>query len=197
MTARHSDQRGGALFAVTLVGLVITMAFALFMGGTAVVEERAVEASLAQARVYWAQTGNFHYALSRIAYSRLCDSGCGGNTKHTDLAIVLQAYFNELSGNALWTYADEAPAYSFTTSVAASADDTPGRQTFSGYLMATSSYLPSALLAKSSAKLPLMELRLCVGLSSANSKCGAINHNNGGNITRYYSINRLTNLPSP
>src|SRR5262249_40501734 len=110
---------------------------------------------------------------------------------------ILQAYFNELNNNKTWTYADESSNYSFQTAVTANADDTSGRQTFSGWLMAASTYTPSGLLTASSGKLPLMELRLCAGLSSSSSKCGHITSNNGGSPTAYFSVNRLTNLPSP
>ena len=61
--------------------------------------------------------------------------------------------------------------------------------------MATSSYSTSSLVAGLNSHLPLVELRLCVGLGAANSHCGNINNNNGGNTTAYFSINRLTNLP--
>ena len=192
MSARLEAQRGNALI------FVITIAFALFMSSSVVVEERAVEAELAKSRVYWAEMGDFNYALSRISYSRLCNS-CKPNNKDTDLAVVLQAYFNELNNNQTWSYADESASYNFQTAIAANADNTPGRQTFSGWLMASSSYTPSTLLAASSGKLPLMELRVCVGLSGIGpaAKCGNINNNNGGAATAYFSINRLTNLPSP
>lgn len=140
--------------------------------------------------------GNFHYAMSRISYSRLCD-GCGGNNKDSDLAPVLQAYFNELSNNKVWTYADESSNYSITTTDTAAPDKTPGRQNFSGWLMATSAYSTSTLVAASSGQLPLMELRLCVGLGNAGNHCGNINNNNGGNATKFFSVNRLTNLPLP
>jgi hypothetical protein len=190
------SQRGNALIFVVTIGLVITIAFALFMSSTVVVEDRAVETELAKSRVYWAEMGDFHYALSRISYSRLCDSCSLNNNKDTDLAVVLQAYFNELNNNKTWSYVDESAAYNFQTAVVAAADNTPGRQNFSGYLMATPAYTPSSLLAASSGKLPLMELRLCVGLGSG-GKCGNLNNNNGGHATANFSINRLTNLPSP
>lgn len=196
MSPRHADQRGSALIFVTMVGLVISIAFSLFMTSTVLTEQRAVETSLARSRVYWAEMGNFQYAMSRISYSRLCD-GCGGNNKDVDLALVLQAYFNELSNNKTWSYADEAAGYSFVTTDAAIADNRPGRQNFSGYLMATSAFTASTLLAGQANSLPLMELRLCVGRGSAGSNCGNINNNNGGNATKYFSVSRLTNLPGP
>ena len=199
MTAKLESQRGSALIFVVTVGLVITIAFALFMGSTVLVEDRSVEAELAKSRVYWAEMGDFNYALSRISFSRLCNN-CKANNKDTDLAVVLQAYFNELSNNQSWSYADESAAYNFQTAVLANADNTVGRQTYSGWLMAGSTYAPSTLLASSATKLPLMELRLCVGLSGAGpggATCGKINANNGGIATAYFSINRLTNLPSP
>ena len=196
MSAQRLDgQRGNALIFVVTIGLVITLAFAMFMSSTVVVEERAVETELAKSRVYWAEMGDFNYALSRISYSRLCDS-CNPNNKDTVLALVLQAYFNELNNNKTWSYLDESANYNFQTAVLANADSTPGRQTFSGWLMAASSYTPSALLGSSSGHLPLMELRFCVGMSGGGG-CGQINRNNGGNATSSFSVNRLTNLPSP
>jgi hypothetical protein len=194
MRARLESQRGNALLFVTIIGLVITIAFALFMSSTVVVEERAIEAELARSRAYWAEMGNFNYALSRVSYSALCDQQCGGGTKDSQLAPVLQAYFNELSGKKTWTYPDESPNYTITTTDVAA---TAGGQNFSGWLMATSAYTPSSLVAASSGKLPLMELRVCVGLNSANAKCGNLGNNNGGNTTPYFSIAQLTNLRSP
>jgi hypothetical protein len=161
-----------------------------------VAEERAVEAELARSRAYWQQMGNFNYALSRISYSKLCAGAfCFGNHKDTDAAQVLQAYFNELNNIKTFSYPDESANYTITTTVTAAADDTPGRQTYSGYLMAQSDYTTSSLVASSSGKLPNMELRLCTGVDS-DKECGNIVDNNGGNWTQYFSINRLTNLPS-
>ena len=192
------DQNGGALMFVTLVGLVISMAFGLFMGSTVVTEQRAVEASLARSRAYWGQMGNYSYAMSRIAASKFCN-GCliSFNNKDTDLAIVLQAYFNELDNYKIWTYLDEASGYSITTTTTAAADNMPGRQTYSGWLMATPTVTMSSLVTASSGKMPLMELRLCVGLAYSGDTCGNLGSNNGGGATAYYSVNRLTNLPSP
>jgi hypothetical protein len=197
LSPRDNRQRGSALIFVTIVGMVISVAFALFMTSTVLTEQRAVEASLAKSRVYWAQMGNFHYAMSRISYSRLCDSCKASNNKDIDLAPVLQAYFNELSNNQTWSYADEASGYSFVATDTALADNSPGRQTFSGYLMATSAFTPSALLSSQVSSLPLMELRLCIGLSNSGDKCGNLSNNNGGQATKYFSVNRLTNLPGP
>lgn len=193
---RH-NQGGSALIFVTIVGLVMSVAFALFMTSTALMEQRAVEASLARSRTYWAQMGNFNYAFSRISFSRLCNGCTVANNKDIDLASVLQAYFNELSNNQVWTYLDESAGYSITTTDTAIADNTPGRQTYSGRLMATSATTASTLVVGSAGKLPLMELRLCVGLADANSNCGSLINNNGGNATAYFSVNRLTNLPLP
>jgi len=107
---------------------------------------------------------------------------------------VLQAYFNELSNNRVWSYADESSNYSITTTTTAT---TAGSQTFSGWLLATSAYTSSALVASSSGKLPLLEMGICVGLGNTGSKCGNISNNNGGNATAYFSVNHLANLPSP
>ncbi len=197
MTPRRHNQHGSALIFVTIVGLVMSVAFALFMTSTVITEQRAVEAELAKSRVYWAQMGNFQYAMSRISYSRLCDGCLLAGVKDVNLATILQAYFNELSNNKTWTYADEAASYSITTTDLAAVDDNPLRQTFSGWLMATSVTSTSALTSASAGKLPLMELRLCVALGGSGSKCGNITSNNGGHPSAYFSVNRLTNLPSP
>ena len=194
MSPRPNNQSGSALIFVTIVGLVMSLAFALFMTSTVLTEQRAVEAELARSRAYWAEMGDLHYAMSRISYSRLCNSCKIGNNKDSDLAPVLQAYFNELSNNQVWTYADESSNYSITTTTTAG---TAGGQTFSGWLVATAAYTPSTLVASSSGKLPLLEMGICVGLSSSGSKCGSLGNNNGGNATAYFSVNHLTNLPLP
>jgi hypothetical protein len=191
------NQRGGALLAVMVAGTVAAMIFVSFLTSALVTESRAVDGELARSRAYWAQMGNYNYAMSRIAYSRLCN-GCGSNRKDTDFTPILQAYFNELSNNTVWTYPDESANYTITTlAPTAAPDNNPLRQNFSGWLMATSSVSSSALVSGMNSHLPIMELRLCVGRPAGGgpaAKCGNIANNNGGNTTSYFSVNRLTNL---
>lgn len=197
MSRTLGNQRGGALIVVMMVGMVIAIGFAGFITSSVLVEARAVEGSLARSRAYWAQMGNFNYALSRVSKSKLCNScllSFAGN-KDTDLAPVLQRYFNELNGYKNWTYPDESSSYTITTTTAAAVDNTAGRQTYSGWLMATSSVNGSSLVSGLNGHLPLMELRVCIGLSSSGAHCGNLSSNNGGYTTAYFSINRLTNLP--
>lgn len=197
MKAVLGNQRGGAMVFVTLVGLVISMAFAMFMSSTVLVEQRAVESSLAKSRAYWAQMGHMRYAMSRISKSKMCNSCLVTqvNIKDTDLAPVLQAYFNELDAIKTWSYPDEAAAYTITITETAAVDEDPTRQTYSGWLKATSSYTASTLVTGLDNHLPLMELRLCVGRGNAGEKCEDIDHNNGGRTTAFFRIARLTNLP--
>ncbi len=197
MKHHAGNQRGGALIVVMMVGLVITIGLAGFITSSVLVEARAVEGSLARSRAYWAEMGNFNYAMSRISKSKFCSSCILPNTniKDTVLAANLQAYFNELTNVKTWTYPDESSSYTITTTDTAAADNTPGRQQFSGWLMATSGYSSSSLVSGLNSHLPVMELRLCVGLLTASSHCGNISSNNGGWTTAYFSINRLTNLP--
>ncbi len=191
------NQRGGALIVVMMVGLVITIGFAGFITSGVLVEARAVEGSLARSRAYWAEMGNFNYALSRISKSKFCSSCLlpNFNIKDTVMAVNLQAYFNELTNVKIWTYPDESSSYTITTTDAAAADNTAGRHQYSGWLMATSAYSSSSLVSGLNSHLPVMELRLCVGLANTNSHCGNLSSNNGGDTTAYFSINRLTNLP--
>src|ERR1700759_3450194 len=101
-------QRGNALIVVMMVGTIVAIGFAGIVTSSVLVEQRAVEASLARSRAYWAQMGNFNYALSRISKSKFCSSCLlpNPNTKDTVLATNLQAYFNELSNLKTWTYPD-------------------------------------------------------------------------------------------
>ena len=197
MSDALKSQKGNALIVVMMVGTIIAIGFAGIVTSSLLVEQRAVEASLARSRAYWAEMGNFNYALSRISKSKFCSSCLlpNGNTKDTVLAVNLQAYFNELNNLKTWTYPDESASYSITVTDTAAADNTPGRQQFSGWLMATSTYSSSSLVAGLNSHLPVMELRVCVGLGNANSHCGNLNNNNGGSTTAYFSIDRLTNLP--
>ena len=191
------SQKGNALIVVMMVGTIVAIGFAGIITSSVLVEQRAVEGSLARSRAYWAEMGNFNYALSRISKSKFCSSCLLPNTsvKDTVLATNLQAYFNELSALQTWTYPDESSRYSITVTDTAAADNTPGRQQFSGWLMATSSYSSSSVVAGLNSHLPVMELRLCVGLGNTNSHCGNLNDNNGGATTAYFSIDRLSNLP--
>jgi hypothetical protein len=196
MTGGWKNQRGGALIVVMMVGMVIAIGFAGFITSSVLVEANAVEASLARSRAYWAEMGNYNYALSRISKSKLCNScliSLGGN-RDTDLATVLQRYFSELNNYKVWTYPDESSSYTITTTNTATADDTSGRNSYSGWIMATSTVSSSSLVSGLDSHLPLMELRICVGLFSSGSRCGNLNASNGGIATAYFSINRLTNL---
>jgi hypothetical protein len=190
-------QRGGALIVVMMGGTIIALGFAGIITNTLVVEQRAVEGSLARSRAYWAEMGNFNYVLSRISKSKFCNSCLLPNTniKDTVLATNLQSYFNELGNMNSRTYPEEAASYNITTTDTAAADDRAGRQAYSGWLMATSSYSTSSLVANLNGHLPLMELRLCVGLGNTKSRCGNLTNNNGGATTAYFSIDRLANLP--
>jgi len=194
---RLRSQRGNALIVVMMVGTIIAIGFAGIITNTIIVEQRSVEGSLARSRAYWAEMGNFNYVLSRLSKSKMCSSCTipNSNIKDIVLATNLQVYFNELGNLKTWTYPDESSSYTITTTDTAAADNTPGRQQFSGWLMATSSYSSSSVVSGINNHLPLMELRLCVGLNNSGAPCGNIVNNNGGNTTGYYSINRLTNLP--
>ncbi len=191
------SQRGNALIVVMMVGTIIAIGFAGIVTSSILVEQRAVEASLARSRAYWAEMGNFNYALSRISKSKFCSSCLipNSNVKDTVMAANLQAYFNELGNQKTWTYPDESAGYNITTTDTAAADDTPGRQQYSGWLMATTSYSSSSLVSGLNSHLPIMEMRLCVGLNNTNANCGNLNNNNGGKTTAYFSIDRLTGLP--
>jgi hypothetical protein len=197
MSDALKSQKGNALIVVMMVGTIIAIGFAGIVTSSVLVEQRAVEGSLARSRAYWAEMGNFNYALSRISKSKFCSSCVVPNTniKDTVMATNLQAYFNELGNLKTWSYPDESASYTITTTDTAAADNTPGRQLFSGWLMATSSYSSSSVVAGLNSHLPVMELRLCVGLGNTNSHCGNLNNNNGGNTTAYFSIDRLSNLP--
>jgi hypothetical protein len=197
MSNALKSQKGNALIVVMMVGTIIAIGFAGIVTSSVLVEQRAVEGSLARSRAYWAEMGNFNYALSRISKSKFCSSCVVPNTniKDTVMATNLQAYFNELGNLKTWSYPDESASYTITTTDTAAADNTPGRQLFSGWLMATSSYSSSSVVAGLNSHLPVMELRLCVGLGNTNPHCGNLNNNNGGNTTAYFSIDRLSNLP--
>jgi hypothetical protein len=197
MSDALKSQRGNALIVVMMVGTIIAIGFAGIVTSSVMVEQRAVEGSLARSRAYWAEMGNFNYALSRISKSKFCSSCLipNSNTKDTVLAVNLQSYFNELNALQTLTYPDESASYTITITDTAAADNTPGRQQFSGWLMATSSYSSSSLVAGLNSHLPVMELRLCACLASTNSHCGNINNNNGGSTTAYFSVDRLTDLP--
>jgi type II secretory pathway component PulK len=89
LSPRSNSQKGSALIFVTIVGMVMSLAFALFMTSTVLTEQRAVEAELARSRAYWAELGDLRYTMSRISYSRLCNSCSLSDNEDTDLATVL------------------------------------------------------------------------------------------------------------
>src|SRR3954470_14165480 len=113
MSDALKSQKGNALIVVMMVGTIIAIGFAGIVTSSVLVEARAVEGSLARSRAYWAEMGNFNYALSRISKSKFCSSCLlpNFNVKDITLAVNLQAYFNELGNAKTWTYPDESSSY--------------------------------------------------------------------------------------
>lgn len=203
-------QEGNTIVAVTAIGTACTLILAAVMNNSVVVEDRAIDAELAEMRAYWGAMGHFRYALSRVRFDYACDDGggCGptDNGFDTEKAAVVQSYLDEiedlrvLGGPAMLDYPEEGQNYFIALDVAAAPDDTPGRHNFSGHLMMTAapasgqSGVPA--LADLAPRMSPYEMRFCVGLASPASKCGAIGSDNGGNFTANLSVKRLTRLAS-
>ena len=199
-------QRGSILAPVMLLGLTSTLIMGAVINHSVYLEQAAVENRLAETRAYWLAMGHFRYALSRERRYGLCPTagGCGlfDNIKDTDKAPVLQGYFNEITTYRTFTYPDENSGYTITINVTGAVDDDPLRQTFSGYLMMTSSFptvgvstLP--VLSGLAQRFTPYRLRFCTSLNSAYANCGPVgNNNNNGHPTGYYDIRRLTRQPS-
>ena len=195
------SQRGSILVPVMLVGLTCTLMMSALINRSVYLEQAAVENRLAETRAYWATMGHFRYALSRARHAGLCadSGGCnpGDKSKDTDKIPVLQSYLDEIAAFRTFTYPDENAAYSIKIDLTAAVDDDPLRQTFSGYLMMTSSYPTTGVstlpvLSGLAQRFAPLRLRFCTSLVSAYAACGPIiNNNNNGNPTGYYSVSRL------
>lgn len=204
--ARKDAQRGNVVAAVSGIGVAATLALSAVMNNSVVLEERAIDAHLAEIRTYWGAMGQFHYALSRTVYSEACDDddGCGGSDKgdDDDKADAVQSYLDEITAYRILTYREEASGYFIRLrNGTAQEDDTEGKHpNYSGHLMMTSdmsstqSTLP--VLRDLAPRLPRYEMRFCVGLVNANADCGPIGSNNGGNYTEHYRVSRLSRRPN-
>jgi hypothetical protein len=203
MSAKAIRQRGNLILPVALIGLVMTLALSAYMNHALFLEQVAVENRLAEIRSYWAAMGHFRYALSRTRYARLCpdEDDCDFDDEYDDAAkaAALQSYLNEISAYRNWTYPDESAAYWINIELTAAPDDNPARDSKSGHLMVTSSYPTGSesalpILSGLPRRFAPFELRFCAGLPQANPVCGPIGNDNGGNLTRYYSVKRLHRL---
>jgi hypothetical protein len=205
--ARQS-QRGNVVATVSAIGVAGTLALSAVMNSAVVLEERAIDANLAETRAYWGAMGQFRYALSRAIYSEACHSNNPSDCESSDAgfdsqkATGMQSYLNEISSWRELTYREEPAAYVIRlTAGTAAQDDTAGiHPQFSGYLMmssgldATQSTLP--VLKDLAPRLPRYEIRFCLGLASAAADCGPIGSNNGGAYTPHYKVGRLSRLPN-
>ena len=127
----QNNQRGGALIFVTIVGLVMTL------GLCAVHDQHGAGGSARRG----GRAGQEPRLLGTDGQFQLCPQPHflqpalqqlhrNGNNKDTDLAPVLQAYFNELSNKKTWTYPDESASYTITTTDTAAADEHGGAAEF-------------------------------------------------------------------
>jgi hypothetical protein len=200
--ATSQGQRGYILIAVAAIGTVATMVMSSVFNGGVIQEQRAVENRLAETRAYWAVMGHFRYGLSRIRRQKLCDQfgSCGvdDNVKDTDMGLILTSHLNEISARRVFTYPEENAGYHIDIGMAAIADDTPGRHTYSGHLLMRSSFpntqstLP--VLSGLATRFRPYELRFCVGVTNVNNPCGPLTVNNDPQINGLYRIKRLARL---
>jgi hypothetical protein len=185
-----------------MIGTVTSLILSVGVITPVLAERRAVETQLAEMRIRWAAIGSFRYALSRTNHSKLCQTiaACTGATKLSDVtkATVLQAYLSEISSLQTWSYPDETASYQIRLAPTAAADDTAGRNTYSGRLMMKAAYSGTqssfGILNGASTRMGPLEMRVCVGLSTSTSTCGALGSDNGGVPTSFYSVGRLTTL---
>lgn len=200
--SRRARQKGSVLIAVTVVGLAGALLLAAFMNHSVLVEERAIDARLAETRAYWAIMGHFRYGLSRTARSYMCNKNCsyldGQNFKDSEKVAVLQTYLNEISSYRTISYPEEPSGYFLKIATTASEDDRL-HQNYSGYIMMKGTYPTSgqstfSYLQGATARMGGYELRFCAGVVFSGWSCGNIGNNNGGWPTPYYSISRLTRL---
>jgi hypothetical protein len=185
---------------VVMIGLIASVLFSATAIGPVYMEQSAVENNLAELRARWAIIGGFRYAISRTYHSRLCQTASSCASPETDAikATALQAYLNEISGIQTWTYPEEASGYRILTSLTAAVDDKPTRNASSGHLMMTGRYPAGqstlGILSGATTRMGPLELRYCVGLAWSGALCGPITSNNGGAMTSFYSVKRLTRL---
>jgi hypothetical protein len=108
-----ANDRGSALIAVTMIGLVAVLAVSS-LAGRVVTEHRAVEDSLAQLRLYWAGMGHANYLLSRTMQvgpcggAKTCSYGAGDFLRRGTWML------DEVTGLRNWRYPETGAAYAFT-----------------------------------------------------------------------------------
>jgi hypothetical protein len=68
------DQRGSALIAVMVVMALLMILASSLVNHFSVAESEAVEQTLADSRVFWAEMGHVNYMLSRARFGGLCTS---------------------------------------------------------------------------------------------------------------------------
>jgi hypothetical protein len=207
MRARDHRQSGNILVPVMLIGLTSTLILGALINASVYLEQTAVEDRLAELRAYWATMGHFRYALSRQRHAGLCIKSLGctvllDTIKDTDKITALQGYLDEISSLRTFTYPEENSGYSIKINLTAAVDDDPGRNTFSGHLMITSSY-PTAgvsvlpVLSGLAQRFTPYQIRFCTSLTTAYGACGGVSsNNNNGKPTGLYSIKRFYRMQS-
>ena len=153
------NDRGSAMIAVTMIGLVAVLAVS-GLAGRVVAEHRAAEDSLAQTRLYWAGMGHATYLLSRTRQVGPC-----GDSPPCSAAADLKRggtrMLAEIETLRNWRYPEVGDAYAFT--VVPAFDDvegTDGRRWQIRIRFGRPAGTAEAL--RTATRTPALELRYCL-----------------------------------
>ena len=162
------NDRGSAMIAVTMIGLVAVLAIS-GLAGRVVAEHRAVEDSLAQIRLYWAGMGHANYLLSRNRQV----GPCGGASPCSTVSHLRDGgsrMLGEIAGMQTWRYPEIGPAYAFT--VKPTLDQIANGRWRVGITFGRQDTAAGAL--RTAARTPSLELRYCLEDQNAATCSGAI-----------------------
>lgn len=170
-----ASDSGNAVIGAVAFGMLALLAVGNIVGGI-VVEHRAVEDSLTQARLYWAAMGHANYLLSRTRQVGACVSSCPDQGA---MAQESTKFLTEISGLQVWQYPELGSAYRFKVSPTL-ADDlhtyekgNKGTLRFNARFETTDDPAAKNLQALRTVPITrLIELRYCLTLKT-NELCGA------------------------
>jgi hypothetical protein len=126
----RGNEQGAVLLIVTFVGFMAILLAAGLVQHFAFREARAIDASLAKVRAYWAMQGHVDFLLSRSRHqeTEVCTGGdrtnngddgdCTSIATDLQLATTMTSYMDEIdnpdgTSTRLWSYAEVSPSYNF------------------------------------------------------------------------------------
>lgn len=175
-----SHQRGFALIAVMVFGVIALYSVSGLIGDGAVSERRAQDRELLRLRTHWAAMGHFSYALSRSRQGDPCGKGCNDMDDRKNFLDKAQEELldfdkGQFKGSTKgkdrhWAYPEISEDYFFPLHI--HVDDMPGNLSLALRIHPDDKTpIPHPFIAAHWPPSEAFAAIVCLGMSTANAPC--------------------------